>query len=74
VVPIPDKVDIANLDELHWRQGNASHLGGSHARPPPPVVPLERAKLNVKILAPALTAPDLTDRHRAQTRVAPATK
>ncbi len=63
-MPIPDKVNVPNLDQFYRRQCLPSLPRRGDAQPASFGVILERVEVAVKVIAATFTATDLADRHR----------
>jgi hypothetical protein len=70
VVPVPDEIDIAYLDQRHGWQFFPLLPGSGDAQPACPVVIPERVKVAVKVGAAPFTAQNLIDRYRPQPDIA----
>ena len=63
MVPIPDKVDFADLDQAHRRQALAPQKGVGDAQPASAAVVLQGIEVAVKVVASPFAAHDLPDGH-----------
>jgi hypothetical protein len=63
MMPIANKVDLAHLSQLDWRQAKPLLPGLGHPQPAASGMLLKRVKGLIKIVTAPVTAPDLLDRY-----------
>jgi hypothetical protein len=63
MMPVTDKVDLPNLHQHHGRQHFALVASRCDAQPASRAVILDRVEISIEIVASALAAADLADRH-----------
>jgi hypothetical protein len=66
MVPVPDKVKVPHLNQIHRRKRPPPLPRGGDAQPASAVVIVKRVKVAVKVAAATLTAYDLVDGHQAR--------